>query len=224
MASEFAKAYNSFSGVDIKVVAGSQVLGEVQAISYSCTREKAPIYTMGDPNPRAFARGKRGIAGTLIFMQFDSHPLVGHEDDASKLGSQSANMYQADVDELRLPKGAAEQPSTGVTSSNLSSTSGKQASTTVQNAYGPLKDITLDQEKRAAFYADQILPFDITMAAANEYGALAVMRIFGIELLNEGYGISIDDIVSEHQFTYVARHVVPWTSLGRNPDIGLPAV
>ena len=36
------------------------------------------------------------------------------------------------------------------------------------------------------------------------------MRIFGVEILNEGYGVSIDDIVSEQQHTYVARTIIGW--------------
>ena len=77
MPSQFARSYNSFSGVDIKAVFGSVTLAELQAISYSVTREKAPLYTMGSADPRSFSRGKRGIAGTLIFLVFDSHALLG---------------------------------------------------------------------------------------------------------------------------------------------------
>ena len=36
------------------------------------------------------------------------------------------------------------------------------------------------------------------------------MAILGVEILNEGYGVSIDDIVSEQQMTYVARAIQPW--------------
>ena len=40
------------------------------------------------------------------------------------------------------------------------------------------------------------------------------MRIYGIEILNEGSGFSIDDIVIENQMTYVARTIWPWQKLG----------
>ena len=59
------------------------------------------------------------------------------------------------------------------------------------------------------WYSDQILPFDITLAGANEYGAMAAAKIFGVEILNEGSGISIDDAVSEMQATFVARAIEP---------------
>ena len=47
-----------------------------------------------------------------------------------------------------------------------------------------------------------------------------MLRIYGIEILNEGYGISIDDIVSEQQMTYVARTMVGWRPVGnRNAEL-----
>ncbi len=46
-------------------------------------------------------------------------------------------------------------------------------------------------------YSDQVLPFDITLAGANEYGAMCAAKILGVEILNEGSGISVDDAVSE---------------------------
>jgi hypothetical protein len=74
-----------------------------------------------------------------------------------------------------------------------------------------------DHEVAAPWFVDQVPPFDVTLAAANEYGSLAVMRVFGIELLDEGYGVSIDDMVSEMQHTYVARTIVPWKNVGTVP-------
>jgi hypothetical protein len=49
------------------------------------------------------------------------------------------------------------------------------------------------QEVVAPWYSDQILPFDVTITGASEYGAMCAAKIFGIEILNEGWGSSIDD-------------------------------
>ena len=49
------------------------------------------------------------------------------------------------------------------------------------------------------WYSDQVLPFDVTLSGANEYGAMCAAKIFGLEILNEGMGISIDDAVTEMQ-------------------------
>ena len=69
--STFTKTYNSFSGVDMVCTFGRKVIGELQGISYTIQREKAPIYTMGSADPRSFSRGKRGIAGSVVFHVFD---------------------------------------------------------------------------------------------------------------------------------------------------------
>lgn len=42
-ASEFVRGYNSFSGVDIKAIFAGRAVGSLQGISYSISREKAPI-------------------------------------------------------------------------------------------------------------------------------------------------------------------------------------
>jgi hypothetical protein len=214
VSSPYSQSYNSFSGVDIKAVFASKVLAELQAISYSITREKAPIYTMGSADPRSFSRGKRGIAGTLVFVVFDRHVLL------STLGGYAADKglrFQSDKDDIR-PQFRA--PSSGAFTATLRSSSGTSAADTVQNQESPISNVGGDQELASAWYTDQLPPFDVTLAAANEYGALSVMRIFGVELLNEGYGVSIDDIVSEQQHTYVARTIIGWTPVkSRNAKI-----
>ena len=58
-------------------------------------------------------------------------------------------------------------------------------------------------------YSDQVLPFNVTLAGANEYGAMCASKILGIEILNEGSGISVDDAVTESQATFVARAIEP---------------
>jgi hypothetical protein len=64
------------------------------------------------------------------------------------------------------------------------------------------------------WFSDQILPFDITMALANEYGAGASAKLFGVEILNEGFGTSIDDTVIEQQATFVAQTIAPLQAVG----------
>lgn len=197
-----AKSFNSFSGVDIKGVFNNRVVAELQAISYSITREKAPLYTMGAADPRSFSRGKRGIAGTLIFLVFDRHALLGEFGVFAPSNQQL--LFQSDKDDVSLAKPG-----------DISVFNVTNATSNVTSVESGLTNIASDQEVTAAWFADQLPPFDITLAAANEYGALAVMRIYGVEILNEGYGVSIDDVVSEQQMTYVARTLVGWQAAGK---------
>jgi hypothetical protein len=70
------------------------------------------------------------------------------------------------------------------------------------------------KELATPWYSDQILPFDITLAGANEYGAMCAAKIFGVEILNEGSGVSIDDAVTEMmQATFVARAIEPMSAV-----------
>ena len=71
------------------------------------------------------------------------------------------------------------------------------------------------KELSLAWYSDQVLPFDVTLAFTNEYGSAAASKIYAIELLNEGYGISIDDAVSEMQATFVVRGISPLQATGQ---------
>ena len=79
----------------------------------------------------------------------------------------------------------------------------------------PLSQVQGFKALALPWYTDQILPFDVTMACANEYGAAASAKVFGIEILNEGFGTSIDDSVMEAQATFVARTVSPLQAVGR---------
>jgi len=181
------QTFNSFSGVDITPIFQGKPIGEIQAISFSINREKAPVYTMGKADPRSFARGKRGIAGSLIFIVFDKHSLLDRFKNS---------VFSADKDERGIKNEISVDGIFDASAEDIF----KQGS--ASNSF--------NQEESSPWYADQIAPFDIVLAAANEYGAQAVMKIFGVELLNENSGVSIDDIVTEQQYTYIAKSITGW--------------
>ena len=47
----------------------------------------------------------------------------------------------------------------------------------------------------------------LTISFANEYGQMAKIVLYGVEILNEGTGFSIDNVTSEKACTFVARRV-----------------
>jgi hypothetical protein len=52
---------------------------------------------------------------------------------------------------------------------------------------------------------DQIPPIDVTITFQNETGVMTSMRLYGLELTNEGQTMSIDDIITENVMSYIAR-------------------
>lgn len=194
-----SRSYNSFSGVDIKPMFAGKPIGELQGISYTVTREKAPLYTMGSPDPRAFSRGKRGIAGSLIFLVFDRANLL------EALGASSS--FWADVEDLTYFKANFSD------SFVFDQVAQFQPRGSIPNGVG---DAARDGSavRTRAWYHDQIPPFDVVLTAINEYGHAARMIIRGVEILNAGSGISIDDITTDENMTFVATDIIPWQSLG----------
>lgn len=77
MASPTIQTLTSFSGADLVATFANKVIGELQQISWAVQRDKAPVFTCGSPDARSFSRGKRGLAGSMVFAVFDHDALVG---------------------------------------------------------------------------------------------------------------------------------------------------
>jgi len=187
--SSYQKTYTAFGGADITATFGGIVIGELQAITYSVTREKAPVYVLGDPNPKSFARGKRGIAGSLVFTVFDR--------DALHSMKTKANVFRHGLN-----------------------TTGKEVQTMEEMFENQTEASIIEGWKKAQKpkYSDEIPPFDITINFLNEYGQAAVMTIYGVEILNEGMGMSVDDITTEKACTFVARDIADMEAMESEPN------
>ena len=141
----------------------------------SITREKAPIYTMGSPDPRAYARNKRGIAGSLIWINFDRHALL-------YLFYKARGKFVSSADEIRPQYVDPDNASaSAVFQAGLTRSVGPSIGATIDS----LDELTLSSvgglsELATPWCSDQILAFDITLAASNEYGAAAGARIIGV--------------------------------------------
>lgn len=173
--SKYTETYTSFSGADIVAQFNGVTIGTLAGITWSVSREKAAIYTLGSANPRSFTRGKRGIAGTLVFQTFDRDVLWQLIQSSEMEVWKRASEYTHDV---------YAEP------------------TQLVNAWW---EQSIDVISGKPFYSDEVPPFDITITYANEYGQMARKEIMGTEILNEGSGVSIDDIVTEQTMTFVAR-------------------
>lgn len=97
------------------------------------------------------------------------------------------------------------------------------ASTINQLENAAINDLTSEWGLALPSYSDQVLPFNVTLAGANEYGAMCASKILGIEILNEGSGMSVDDAVAESQATYVARAIEPLQAVTSPLDLVSPS-
>lgn len=59
--------------------------------------------------------------------------------------------------------------------------------------------------------ADMLPPFDVVLTFANENGVFSKMKIYGITVTDEGQTMSVDDLITEQTYTYMARGIQPLT-------------
>lgn len=59
--------------------------------------------------------------------------------------------------------------------------------------------------------ADMLPPFDIVLTFANESGVFSKMKIYGVTIVDEGGTMSVDDLVTESTFSFMAQGIQPLT-------------
>lgn len=164
---------------------------------------------MGSPDPRSFSRGKRGISGSLVFMQFDRDALM--EEMRKEYGGKTpAMMFQT----FKANAGSLEnQILNGLRSTSADGQDTYGVATWDEQmtnlGYGATGEF--DPDNLTGFYtpeyADQLMPFNVTITMANEFGNRSGMEIYGLQILNEGSGFSIDDVVTAKAYSFVARKI-----------------
>lgn len=214
------ETYSAISGADIHAVFGNFKFGSIQMIRYATQREKAFIYTMGSPTPRATARGKRSVSGAFVFTMIDREGLVKSMHNAGDnrqiflSNDESANFANAQNEatpNIDAKSNIAQAFNGGGTFGNTGLTG---------TGFNPYVETSIFKSTNFgkasnAFLSDQLLPFDITVVGVPEYGAQYAKRliIHGVEIMTEASGSSIDDLVLEKQQAFIARGISDWTPL-----------
>lgn len=204
--------YHAYSGCDMQVYMGGHLCGSLQALTISITRETLPLYVMGDPNIKTIVRGKRGIAGTLVFTNFDRHALLL---DHFKSVAGNKFIYGKKLQEIL---NTSPSQYSGV---NLADTLGLDNSTsnpTVVNTAQISQELSETYNlimNRPLQYSDQIPTFDICLTMVNDEGSASFATVNGVTLINEGYGFTMDDLSSESAYTFIARSVTPLVAMSQ---------
>lgn len=221
----FERSFSAFSGANIVATFNGRHIAELQGITYSIAREKGPIFTMGSPDARAFGRGKRGISGSLIFQTFDREALM-EELKKTYQNKPSIAKYQtfiSNVNSFRAKYLGLDVAERGGELDIASVDDMITRNLNVDSGGIPTdwNDVLTWEEPE---YNDQLPPFHISIAFANEEGRRARMEIFGVEILNEGMTMTVDDLSLEKAMTYVARrikYIRPMDASGRKSQAGL---
>lgn len=218
--------FNSIGGADIHAVFGNYQFASLQMIRYATQREKGQIWTLGSPSPRATARGKRSVSGACVFTLIDRQNLV--QAMASAQGANASNIFigndeyinYANYNNTKAPTTSAEAQAAYRSGGTLT-TSGIVGTSAAFNPFVSASIFNAENfgQTTGAYTADQLLPFDITIVGAPEYGFQFAKRliIHGVEIMSEASGTSIDDLVVEKQMAFIAKSVSDWVSLS---DVG----
>lgn len=180
-----------FSGSDTVVIFGDEYVGECMSFTLGINREAGPLYVMGKKSPIAIPKGKRGIGGSFILAQLGYDAMLQYIDSIQ--GDKRKQKVWVRKDEIvtqMVNHGMQEQVSSAGSVGDVA-TATSVAKTDLW-------------EETAPFYVDQIPPFNITVVGVNEQGDKMGFRVYGVSILNNGLGISIDELNIEQRYTFVA--------------------
>ena len=74
-----------------------------------------------------------------------------------------------------------------------------------------------DRFRWTTYLTDQLPPMDISISFNNEYGNTSWMGIFGVEFVNEGMVMSIEDLFTEGTAQWMARDYDPIRNIANRP-------
>lgn len=207
MSNRVAANRASFAGSDLQVTFGNRIIGELQSISWATERKKAPTYVLGDSDYKSVSRGIRGTAGSLVFAVFDRDALFEELQEAWKDIAPKA-MFTAAGNKVRRDLQGFEQ---ALSLAAWNNAVGPATGPAVDGS-GDIVDIPYGFDlirPENIVYSDMLPPFDITMTFANEYGQAAFQKIYDVDIMNEGSGVSVDTVVLERQMTFMCRRISP---------------
>jgi len=206
----------TISEVDEKLkkwATGLTALDSLATISLSIHDAKAPVRRLGHVGVSGFTKAVRTIAGTMVFLIIEDHPLreLMAKDPSLSLGENSGNeklrysmnywSYDSDNERLgRKSLGVDGQIQTG--------------------------DIFID--KVPAFLSALLTPFNLLLRYQTEVKlevdrGKASMIIEGIEITGESIVTSVNDMVTEVVVQFVAKDVYQFTGSGAKEELIIEA-
>lgn len=161
------------------------LLPSVVSLSCSVSRAKMPVVTLGECTTQGFALGNKTVAGSII-------KTLLYNDEFDKAVKYYKDSRTAAYDEIGVKF-----------SRDLSS---KNNIFFENGVYAISQKDFLDDMMR-----DDLIPFNIYTYSFSEYGTgkggnMLMNSIYGCTIINEGQVQSIENLITENTFTYVAKY------------------
>lgn len=186
---DIRQTYSTFSGSDIVIMMGGIEIGNATSYVVNVTREKVPQYVFGDPDPKAFTRGPRHVAGQMTGLMLHGDSFV----DALKECIKSSDSYIYKVGmgfiQHRMDIG-------GITG-NVTKMELDDGFITGLLKFKPL-------------YLNELPPVDLLVVGVNEFGAAGKTEVIGAEFTSQTEAFNSETSAGIEQVDFVARAYVPW--------------
>jgi hypothetical protein len=203
-----------YTGCDIIATFDNKVQLGLEGITWSVRRDVAPVYTLGQIGPRSHAKGKRAIAGSMVFSVSDREEVLfafypntysrGYNYDGN--GAEGWDPWT----ELAIDKNDTSE-GVWIARYNYESKTGTASSeATMVYTLGSTGDkINGIYQMRAPHFLDEIPPFNVTLTMTSETGASSAVRLLGCVFVNEAQGYSMNTMVPEKSASFFCMDVIP---------------
>jgi hypothetical protein len=185
----------SYSGADCKAIAyfdnnsnyndNNDVvhLEGLATISYSVYEAKSPVRRLGERSVAGYTKGIRTVAGSMIFLVIEDHPLAELIKKENK-----TEVYSSDNDS----KGVSYKVTDGIN---------RYLSTMLK----PF-NIGLFYKTEVSF-SDNSESYEYSTVYKTGFNEMAHLVISGVEIISEGMVTSVNDMVTEVSMQFVAHDV-----------------
>lgn len=225
MLQQYTGAPATFAGTDI--MAYGQIgthkffLGTISGLTVNTVREKGLAYAIGRSDPVAVARGKRACSGTISFLTFhrEAASIIAEQIQTGlqKDGYGSVTMGYSSLLNRPMTQSGTDPSSidSGQYLAQAFSTTGGLQNTISDNAYRRVQSnldnggigfgaFNANNYMEWVQHPDQLYPITLHLIGANEYGTGIEKYIYGVEFTGNGTSISINDIIIETPYSYIA--------------------